>query len=76
VQDTLGDAAHQFGLGGAQRGGGGILVARCDRFLDFAQVGADARAAGLVDLEAALVLAGALLGWGELAMSVPFPGSC
>ena len=62
MEHALGDAAHKFGLRGAQRGGSGLLVARGDGLLDLAQEGTDARAARLVDRIALLALAGALGG--------------
>jgi hypothetical protein len=69
VQHTLRDAAHQLGLGGAERGRGGGLIARCDGFLDAAQVGADARTARLVDWKRASFWRARFLAWGEFAMA-------
>ena len=57
MEHTLGHAAHQLGLSGAQGSLCGFLVTRCDGLFDLAQVGADARTAGFVDCEEALILA-------------------
>jgi hypothetical protein len=70
MQHPLGDTAHQLGLGFAKGGCSGRLVTGRDGFLHAAQEGADARTAGFVDLEASLILAGALLGLGRICHGV------
>ena len=72
VKDTLGHAAHKFGLSLAERSCGHILVARCDRFFDRAKISADPRAAGFVDGKAAFALAGAFFGLRRICHGV-FP---
>jgi len=74
VHDALGHAAHQFGLRGLQRQRGRIGIARGDGLFDLADIGADARTAGLVDVGATFDLAGAFLDWGVLAMGVFLSG--
>ena len=64
VDHTLGDGAHQLGLGLDEGGLRGARVAPGDRFLELAQEGADARAARLVDFGPGGDLADRLLGAG------------
>ena len=70
MEDAFGDAAHQFGLGGAQGGLGYVLVARGNCLFDLAQVGTDARTARFVDGKTAFVLTSAFLGLGRICQVI------
>jgi len=59
VQDTFGDAAHDLGLRSTQIGLSSSLIALCDRFFNFTQVGADARTTCFVYGVTAFVLTSA-----------------
>src|SRR5690554_7095726 len=62
VDDALGSGAHQLRLSCVERFLCCFLVAQCQRFLDLAKEGANARAAVLVDRSAAGDFSRSLLG--------------
>ena len=66
MQHALGDAAHDFRLGGLQGSQGGLGVARGDGFLNLADEAADAGLALGIDGGALGRGARALLGGGDI----------
>src|SRR5256885_15471543 len=62
MHDSLLCRAHEQWLGGTQSGGGRAGVARADRLLDLADIGAHLAAARPIDIGAALNFTDSLLG--------------